>query len=508
MNTPEMLYSLLLLVAALATGGRGATIDVPGDYSSIQDAINAASDGDSVLVQPGTYLEHDLDFGGRAITVTGTAPEDSAVVAATLIDAEGQGRGFEFDQGEGASSVVSGLSITGGTDSRDGGGVFCFYASPTFIRCFITNNSAGWDGAGVFGDLSSATFERCIFADNQAGRRGGGVFLEAGAPSMVDCRSVRNSASNGGGFYLLNSQATVTDCLISDNSVNASGGGIYCSTGAPTLTRCRILGNTGGDDGGGIHCGSSTASLSNCYIADNSIGDDGGGVFCGTAGAPAFMNCTITANSASEGGGSYLWNATSTFTNCILWGNSPDAIVEDGSTATVTYSDVEGTWPGEGNIGVDPELFLGDFHLQSNSPCINTGTSVGAPQEDLDGDPRPIGFEVDIGADEQIPLGLEGNAPNPPSAAVASLGTPSPNPFNPRVEIPYELHVATRHRIAVYGIRGDLVRVLVDASRPAGSHRIGWNGMNEKGAPVASGVYHLSLETSSRTLTRKLLLLK
>jgi len=72
----------------------------------------------------------------------------------------------------------------------------------------------------------------------------------------------------------------------------------------------------------------------------------------------------------------------------------------------ITYSDVAGSWLGEGNIDADP-LFLdpenGDFHLTLGSPCIDTGTSVGAPLFDFEGDPRPLGDGYDIGADEYRP---------------------------------------------------------------------------------------------------------
>jgi hypothetical protein len=91
--------------------------------------------------------------------------------------------------------------------------------------------------------------------------------------------------------------------------------------------------------------------------------------------------------------------------NSILWGDtattSGNEINFDTSTITVTYSDIEGGWTGNGNINVDP-LFVGngDYHLQAGSPCIDAGTAEGAPTSDIDGDSRPQGAGYDIGSDE------------------------------------------------------------------------------------------------------------
>lgn len=78
------------------TSACARVIDVPGDYPRIQEAIEVAIDGDVVFVQPGTYFEV-IDFGGKAITVTGTAPEDSMVVAQTVVDGHGQSSVVTFD---------------------------------------------------------------------------------------------------------------------------------------------------------------------------------------------------------------------------------------------------------------------------------------------------------------------------------------------------------------------------------------------------------------------------
>ena len=99
-----------------------------------------------------------------------------------------------------------------------------------------------------------------------------------------------------------------------------------------------------------------------------------------------------------EGGGS------ATVVNSILWGHSIGALDMDAlSTVTVSYSDVEGGWPGEGNINADP-LFRspqgGIYRLLEESPCVDTGTPVGAPDVDVRGVYRPHGAGYERGAHE------------------------------------------------------------------------------------------------------------
>lgn len=129
----------------------------------------------------------------------------------------------------------------------------------------------------------------------------------------------------------------------------------------------------------------------------------GAGIYC-IGSSPTIKNCTISGNNADQqGGGIYCYYPGLMITNCILWENvayeGPE-IYFAAESPVVTYSDVHGGWPGEGNIDADP-LFVGeeDYHLSALSPCIDTGTDAGV-YEDIDGQPRPIGAGFDMGADE------------------------------------------------------------------------------------------------------------
>jgi hypothetical protein len=101
-------------------------------------------------------------------------------------------------------------------------------------------------------------------------------------------------------------------------------------------------------------------------------------------------------------------------------------------------------------------------------------------------------------------------APAPPEqpALADALKPGYPNPFNPRVTIPYELEHDTRATLAVYDVAGRLVKTLVNEWTPGGSHAAVWDGTSEAGEPVSSGVYFCHLRTEQTRASQKLVLIK
>jgi hypothetical protein len=209
--------------------GRYTKIHVPSDYSTIQAGIDAAVNGDTVLVADGIYKgegNKNLDFNGKAITVMSeSGPEN------TIIDCEGNGRGFIFQSGEGQDSVVSGFMITNGK-AMEGGGIRIHDSSPTISKCIIKNCQTYYPGdyygGGIYCSAWSAPdtiypiIENSIIANNKSGRYGGGIYFHGANATIINCTIVNNST---------------------DNSFDASGGGIYSSYSSPIITNSILWSN-------------------------------------------------------------------------------------------------------------------------------------------------------------------------------------------------------------------------------------------------------------------------
>ena len=457
--------AILFVSFSLASTAPAVTITVPSDQQTIQSGIHAAVDGALVLVAPGTYVEN-IDFFGKNITLRS---EDGADV--TVIDGSQTRSTVAFATGESGAAVIDGFSIINGSGVFDdfgggiicyessptitnctisgnstydmGGGIGCYYSFPTITNCTITGNSAGAAG-GINCYQSSPKITNCTISGNNAGT-GGGIQCLHSNPTIVNCTISNNSATGGfgagGGIQCIDSDPTITNCEISGNSAVEHGGGISCKGYvSPTITNCKITGNLASGrfgTGGGIFCGNSSPSVTNCTISGNTAAQDGGGIFCDTA-SPRFTNCTISENMAAQdgggifcdtsspwvtnctisgnvsyenGGGIYCTESSPTIRNSILWmdaGTLGREIYVESGDPTVIYSDVQGGWPGEGNIDEPPAIAApGDFHLTIISPCIDSGTSV-ALDVDMDGESRPEGAGFDMGADEFIDLDGDG----------------------------------------------------------------------------------------------------
>ena len=428
-------------------------VHVPGEHSTIQDGINAAVDGDTIIVAPGTYVEN-IDFLGKSIAVRSEAGIDMTVIDGNRAEAV-----VLFGGGETDETALDGFTIRNGYSgfysSTTGGGICCYNASPVISNCRIVANRAVC-GGGIYssGYQCSPTIESCTITGNTSSDAGGAgisFHLDYASLTIRDCTIMENNAGNIGGGGMRGrsdySSLTITNCTIAENIAGYGGGiDINGTTSSIMIDNCTISGNTGRERGGGIVCtGSSTISfmISNCTISENIAmsyyGYDGygGGIVCdgsstitnctiagniayrtggGICGSPTITNCTIAGNISYDTGGGIMCCGSSTITNCILWGdsapNGPEIALANDAILTVSYSDVQGgefgvhLEPGctifwlEGNIDVDP-LFVRpvDYHLSAGSPCIDAGTDAGM-YTDRDGDARPQGAGFDMGADE------------------------------------------------------------------------------------------------------------
>jgi len=391
-------------------------ISVPGDYFTIQEAIDAAWGGDIIIVFPGRYREN-INFKSKNIILRSSNPTSASVVASTIIDGSALGSVVTFSGTESSLCVLSGFTITNGKGSP-GGGIYGNFTLATIQNNTISDNSATYAGGlyrcdGVIKDNiisgnsggglghCSGTIQNNTISGN-SGDDGGGL---CGCYGTIQNNFISgNSARLGGG---LANCGTIQNNIISDNSARRSGGGLYgCNA---TVQNNIISDNSAGRNGGGLYL--CDATVQNNMIYGNVATERGGGLR-GCHGT--IQNNTIYGNSASWDGGGLRW-CEGTIRNCIIWQNiAPSGPQLDDDCSTPSYSCIQDwTGGGTGNITSDPQLVdpeNADFHLLASSPCIDAGGTVTLAQ-DFEGDPRPWdgtselrgdGSDFDIGADEFI----------------------------------------------------------------------------------------------------------
>lgn len=253
--------------------------------------------------------------------------------------------------------IISGNVITGNAAESRGGGVYCVSSSPNMNNNTFSNNAVGHSGGAVCCyDHSSPLIKNNIIEGNSAVYRGGGIYCrDYSSPSITHNLLRRNSARSGGGINcLVESDPVIENNLLRENSAFHRGGAIHCRQSSPTVSE-------------------------NVIVSNWAVGI-GGGIFCAEWSSPVISANTLVGNSADMAGG--MCSRQSCYphiVNCILWGNSarraPEIdLYEAGSI--VTYCDIRGGYPGEGNIDADP-IFVGperaDFNLRWRSPCIDAG---------------------------------------------------------------------------------------------------------------------------------------
>lgn len=305
-------YGVLCGVALLvlsASPAFGAVLNVPADHGTIQAAIDAAVNGDTVLVQPGTHVEN-INFKGKAITVTSTDPSDPDVVAATIIDGGGNGTVVLFNRGETGASVLTGFTIRNGK-GQYGGAIHCSSSSPTITRNTITGSSAV-EGGGIWCQSSSSPTILSNTISANSAQAGGGIGLwDNSSPDIADNTIAGNSATGGvwpggGGISMGHYCApNIMNNTISENSAPRAGGGIRVGDdSSPTITGNTIRGNSGSAGGAIYLYNNCSPEIRGNQIIANSATDRGGGICYITNSSPTIADNIISENSV-VGGGDY-----------------------------------------------------------------------------------------------------------------------------------------------------------------------------------------------------------
>jgi hypothetical protein len=324
-------------------------------FSRIQDAINAAVHGDTILVHEGTY-EENIDFLGKGISVVSRGGAGRTFISGKEMPGGQTGSVVTFPPDRGRRAVLDGFTISDGTGSlimgvtqllygpdqgavgTYGGGISCVESSPVIRNCIISGNAAG-NGGGVSAWKSGAVIENCVISGNHASRDGGGVY----------------TASFGGGF----ANTSLMHTTVSGNAAGRSGGAVSCYWSSPIILNSILWGNTAaGEEDAMKQCGSGARATYSTINHDSRLSKDAGAPWPGTG--------NLKANPLFRGA------------------------LHPGEAPTTG----------------------GDYRLSPGSPAIDRGRP-GSPGRDLEGSPRPQGGGYDMGAYESA-AGQEGQGALPP----------------------------------------------------------------------------------------------
>jgi hypothetical protein len=408
-------------------GGTGDGSGWESPLGSVQAAIDLPIADLEIWVASGTYNEHialttgtylfggfeggetqrdQRDWQGNETTLMGDGATGRVVTASgveevhidgfTILNGVG---GVLFNQVD--SATLSHCIVRGHEGTGEGTGIAIYGGSPTITDCLVTEN-VGCYGAGLYGFSTSAMVLNSVFSYN-SGCDGGGLRFFASTPYIQDCTMCHNDSDDGGGATLASGKGTMINCVISDNTAEF-GAGLQITDRSCEVVRCTITRNRA-SYAAGVFLKGSNANVTGCLITENTADYFGGaGVYVRDS-SPSLANCTIAANQSTRPGvGLYSVGSSPRLTNCILWNPGADEIVPENKTLEVTFSCVQGGFPGNGNILSYP-LFedpdSGDWRLQNHSPCIDSGTESGnpfnGPRPDMGALESPETFEGDMG---------------------------------------------------------------------------------------------------------------
>lgn len=272
----KTLFTILFLI--FLTFINATIINIPADQPTIQEGINVAVDGDTVLVQTGTFVEN-INYNGKNITVASLflTTQDTTFISQTVIDGNQNGSVVTFESGEDSTAVLYGLTICNG-DALHGGGIKILNSAyPELNYLIIQNNTASWiGGGGIYCYSASCKLSNTIIRNNSATSLGGGVLFRNSESEIFNTKIINNNSESGGGvFTLYYCSVQMTDCIIKSNHSINFGGGLFLQSESIILSSTTISDNVSDNLGGGIFIVHPENvvfdSISRCSIYNNSI---------------------------------------------------------------------------------------------------------------------------------------------------------------------------------------------------------------------------------------------
>lgn len=477
----------------------GYYMEVPGDappwiYPTIQDAIDAANDWTTIQVNPGTYYEN-IDFMGKNCTVTSKFhryPGSPEYINQTIIDGSMPADSdfasvVRFVSGENSCATLKGFTIRNGTGTiyidrsepgKYGGGIYCWDSSPTIMNNIINENSVTDDGGGIVCRNASPQILNNLIKENEAGDRGGGIAILP--------------------YDQVYTTPIIANNIIVDNVAHDCGGGIFYHA-SPFIVNNTIVGDSA-YDGGGIYVHLHYHGHIENNIIANSLGGNG---ISGEYGPEVMAYNNVWNNDSLDFDIIYPDSVGN-----MYWGQN-----RNGTDCDQYY-----------NISENPGFYDG-YHLGEGSACVDAGDNE-APYllpTDFEGNRRLVGF-VDIGAYEYQSGSRGGGGAkiaggDTTSENKSGAGAPKafelsqnyPNPFNPVTCIRFAVgktQSPSHISLKIYNLCGQLVRTLVDEEKIPGTYTVTWDGKNNSGKEVASGIYFYQLKSKNFNETKRMVLIK
>lgn len=490
--------------------------DGTGDFPTIQAAVDAAAEGDTVALADGIFTgtgNKNLDYFGKAITVC----SQSGDPATCVIECEYGGRGFYLHTAEGPGTRIEYITVAHGQVDQ-GGAAYCSGVEASFTGCVFLENRA-WDfdfgdGGAVESRNSALSFTRCSFMRNSVlGMlgHGGGVACWGGELTARECGFTENSAGLGGGgglwLWHLTGNAIVEGCVFRGDSQGVLG----CISSELAVSNCLFVDNHGEGHGTAMYFEECSPSVQRCTFARDSSGDGGSGVECFNNASPTIRSCTFYAMH-----GSVIRAELNSFpvleTTIIAAADSGQAVECVGTSgATLAccdlYGNAGGDWVGciadqygvNGNFSADP-LFCDPHHenltLAATSPC--------AP-ENSPGDCGLIGaWPVDC----EIPMGLRELAGTEGRLRLGPiLPTPAPGQVRILCIMPRK-YGGSQATIDIHDPLGRCVRRLRVPTAGSAAGWLEWDGRDGNGMLLPSGAYFCRPSTGGARAGRRIVLIR